>query len=352
MTDRGKWGALHPNGSSTGAMSAIINRQADFGIGKFGLTLLRNKFMSPSISYVSFPMVVIVPQGEPYTSLEKLTKPFREVIWALVLVVLLGGFATIAVIRLRFTVKVQNFVLGPNNASPYLNAVNVFLGGSLDRLPRRNFARTLLCIFMLYCLVVRNAYTGALFKFIHANHLQRPIIASIDELEARDFPFYLVSTGVEHIVKMPQIYERSKLISREEVTDVIKSLSTDPYFKGGLISSSDSVIFYNMNHRRSNRLEVCPEVLMTLQFTIYFQKNSFLVKRFDSEILYFSANGMINMLFDKNLQKKLKRPSTAQHRPRPLHLDQVMGSFWLLIFGVSLASIVALGEFCYGNFLR
>lgn len=35
LTEAEKWGSLHPNGSSSGAMNRIISGQADLAIGKF-----------------------------------------------------------------------------------------------------------------------------------------------------------------------------------------------------------------------------------------------------------------------------------------------------------------------------
>lgn len=339
VTEDGKWGTYEPNGTSTGAIGVMVNKQADFAMGKFGLTLRNTKILSPSISYISFPLVVVIPPGEPYNPLEKLTKPFRAEVWIFVLIFLALGFATITVVRLC-NGKVQDFVFGEANYSPHVNLVKVFLGDSLTHLPTRNFARTLLFMFILYCFVIGNAYTGSLFSFIQANHL-KPIPKTIDEMIAKGFTFYMTPPAARVLSDATKIYQNRKVISMNEWQETERKL-TNPHFKGGLISSFEQFHYYNSLAGQNSKLEICPELLLTLQFTIYFQKNSFLVNRFDREILGFSSNGMINMLVDKYLKKKLT--TAGEHEPKALQLDQVMGSLWLLMFGILLSCIVAVVE--------
>lgn len=139
----------------------VIENKANLTIGYISTTVIRNIFMTPSYIYYTSNLVWIVPPGRLLTSFEKLFKPFRRHMWIGVLIVFVLSFIAIRIVK-RQTTSIQNFVLGTQNTSPCLNIINIFFGGSLHKLPVRNFARTLLALFMIYCLVIRSSYLGNL----------------------------------------------------------------------------------------------------------------------------------------------------------------------------------------------
>ena len=53
-------------------------------------------------------------------------------------------------------------------------------------LPGRNFARFVLMLYIMMCLVMRTAYQGKQFEFI-TKEMRRPDIKTIDEFIARQF---------------------------------------------------------------------------------------------------------------------------------------------------------------------
>jgi hypothetical protein len=349
LTEKEKWGVFRENGSSTGALGMIIKGEADFTIGKFALTSLRNVYMTPSMSYYSSPLIIVVPHGEPFTSLEKLTKPFRETIWTLVMAILLIALSAIAILKWKFNGIVQNFVFGERNASPYLNTLSVTLGGSLTQLPSGNFARTILCIFMLYCLIVRNSYTGALYRFIRTDSLRKPTVDSIDEMVEKDFKFYMIPQAAEFTTDIPKLYTRRQVINPSDVQS-IRAKMTQPSFKGGMLSSLEQIVYFNMINRKHFTVNVCKERLFTFQYSIYFHKKSFLVHNFDLEILDYQANGLIANVVEKYVHSRFLRPVRSKKGPKALQLSQVMGSFWLLSFGLIISFTVAVIECCYKSF--
>lgn len=139
----------------------VIEKEANFTIGYMSTTVTRNLFMSSSYIYFTSNLVWITPPGRLTTSFEKLFKPFGIILWSSILCMFVFGYLVIKIIKQQVK-SVQVFVFGRSNTTPCLNAINVFFGGSLPRLPLRNFARTLLGLFMIYCLIIRSSYTGEL----------------------------------------------------------------------------------------------------------------------------------------------------------------------------------------------
>jgi hypothetical protein len=70
------------------------------------------------------------------------------------------------------------------------------------RLPVNNFARIILMIFIVFCLVIRTAYQGVLFEMITTD-MRKTAPSSMKELLEQNYTIYLwefVSTVAEVIV--------------------------------------------------------------------------------------------------------------------------------------------------------
>ena len=315
-----------------------MEKKADLTIGKYALTTLRNKFMTSTTSYYSSPLIIVVPIGEPFTSLEKLTMPFRKSIWLLMMVVLIVAFFVITFIKWKLNEDAQSFILGFKNSSPYLNTFIVYLGGSLTHVPKRNFARTILCIFMLYCLVVRNSYTGALFNFIRSE-TRKPSVKTIHEMVAKDFKFYMIEQAESKIMEIKRLYMRRIIINTNEVP-AIREKMVDPYFQGGLLSSLEQIVYFNKINRRNFTVIVCPERLFTFQYSIYLQKHSHLTHRIDGELSQYQTNGFITHVERQYVQERFMHPEKPQREPKALVMKQLFGSFLILGFGLLSAVVI------------
>ena len=189
LTEPGSWGTIHENGTSTGALRKVINGEIDLTVGGWYLTKLRHKYMSISESYYSMPLILIIPPGAQLTAFEKLFRPFHNIVWIILILTLLFGVVIIFIINLQSN-KIKKFIFGMETSQPYFNMLIALAGGSLTVLPSRNFARFLLMIFLLFCLVIRTLYQGALFQFLQTDDREKEA-QTIDELMDRGFDFYM-----------------------------------------------------------------------------------------------------------------------------------------------------------------
>ena len=161
--------------------------------------------MTASNPYAFVPYVLIIPPGSQFSSIHKLLRPFHSSSWTAIFGLFALSIITITMIRLAGK-ETRDLFLGSRNQSPYLNILIVFLGGTMHSLPKKQFARNLLMIFILYSLIVRNIYQGVLVTNMQSNDIHKPV-ASIAEMIQRDFYFYVTLTFVEH-VKNLSIYDR------------------------------------------------------------------------------------------------------------------------------------------------
>lgn len=144
----------------------VIDKEVNLTLGYFASTPIRDMHMSASYVFYTSALVWMVPQGQILSSIEKFVKAFDDSIWVLFIIVLVIAICLVAFLKFYCPTHIQDFVVGPNIQSPGLNIINVTLGGSPNQLPARNFARTILAIFMIYCFVLQNSYKGQLFKLM------------------------------------------------------------------------------------------------------------------------------------------------------------------------------------------
>lgn len=136
----------------------IGDDDANLTVGAIILTTNRAKIYSRSYTHFYGSLLYAIPNGRPYSSLEKLVFPFRYKIWSLIGLVFLIAVVVMFILKLMPKNK-REFVVG-KSTSPIFNMISIFLGGAINlyKVPVRNFARTIFLMWLFFSLVVRNAY--------------------------------------------------------------------------------------------------------------------------------------------------------------------------------------------------
>lgn len=201
----GSSGLLLDNGTATGILKQTIDGDADILMAFYYLTYQRSKFLSFSHSHYSVPLVIMIPMGRPYSAFEKLFKPFQLVLWSTIILTFALALLTIAIINCQ-NGGIRRFIFGTKVTNPYMNFLNILMNGVQDVLPKRTFARYLLMVFMLFCLVLRTIYQGSLYQFLQSDD-RKPDMERIDEMMKNKFVFYIRET-LEHNIKNMSFYNR------------------------------------------------------------------------------------------------------------------------------------------------
>ena len=203
--DKDKIGEIFDNGTSTGIIKKTMDGNYEMIFGNMFLTPNRLKYLSTSKTYFSMPIVLVVPTGPPFTSFEKLFKPFHLTVWMFLIGIFMFGIIIIFLIK-RQLQSVQNFMFGKRITNQYTNLLLIFVGGSQHLLPQHNFARYLLMLFILFCMIQRTLYQGSLYKFLQSDN-RAAEVKSIDEMINHKFYFYMYYT-TEMFTKYSKIYDR------------------------------------------------------------------------------------------------------------------------------------------------
>lgn len=155
--------------------------------------------------YIFTSQHLLIPPGENFTPYEKLFLPFDFFVWSLITLVFFMTFVTIGLVNLT-NEKVQRTVFGTNVKTPSLNIAIIFFGLSMNVLPRKNFSRVILMIFILYSLIIRTAWQGKMFEFMQKN-ITKSEVHSIEEMLEKNYTFYL-GYNLVHFFKDSELVKR------------------------------------------------------------------------------------------------------------------------------------------------
>jgi hypothetical protein len=201
-----QWGTILPNGTATGALNRIVTNQSDVIYGGYLLRASRLQIMDSSNVYLSFPIVFVVPEGEKLTAFETLLRPFELVVWIFLVVTLAAAVIVILIVNMT-SKEIRAFVYGTGIKTPIVNMLIAMFGGSQKKLPKRNFSRFLLMMFLLFCLVKRNVYQGSLYIFIQSDGRHKEV-QSTDEMIEKGFKFHMYDSYSDIIKINPKIYNK------------------------------------------------------------------------------------------------------------------------------------------------
>ncbi|XP_055522406.1 uncharacterized protein LOC129716596 [Wyeomyia smithii] len=345
-----RFGLIYENGTSTGAMSMVMQEETNFTLGYFGYNYLRHKYMSLTQNYYYSKLLVIVSPGESYTAFEKLLLPYSNSLWLAFTGLLAASFLTILIIA-RMPRQVQNFVFGRLVRTPSLNLINSLLGGSLLKLPGRNFARFFLTLWILYALILRTVYQQALFYILQQSP-NRSTPSTLRQLVDNDYPLYLIPTEVYVFDHMPEMKPLVQTIPAERIHHFDDAIRNG-HLRGARISNYEKILYDNARLTEGRKFHIMKQRLYNYALCVGLRLNSCLTKPFDDKILKLNANGLVQAWVNHYVDEKYAAVmETDDEQLRKLTLEQLGGAFQSLIFALGGCFVAFLGEVVRGRFDR
>ena len=200
------YGVIYDNGTYTGLIKDTINGYYDMIFGFFFSSYNKCIHLSCSQPYFNVPLVLIIPPASLMTSFEKLFQSFSFIVWILLIITFLVGLFVIVIINKQSKV-IQNFVFGHGIKMPTINLLSIVFGVSMYRLPGRNFARILLMLFVLFCLIQRNLYVGSLFRFMQSEDHHKEL-SSLNEIVEKGFDIFMYHSYKERLHYPEKVFKR------------------------------------------------------------------------------------------------------------------------------------------------
>uniref|UniRef100_A0A182MZR8 Putative ionotropic receptor ligand binding domain-containing protein n=1 Tax=Anopheles dirus TaxID=7168 RepID=A0A182MZR8_9DIPT len=332
LVEPAEWGTAGPRDQATGAaayVSSIRHLRANLTIGYWATTLHRNRYMASSFAYYTSQMVLAVPPGIPYSSLELLRFPFADTIWVLLLVTLTVGLTALQTVRSRVD---------------WLALVSVLFGGTVTRPPVRPAARTLLLSWLAVTLVLRSAYTGSMFRFLQAgrNHTAPDTVPAV--LDA-GYTLYMYRNYSFVFDAFPAVQRSTCLVTARQFRTVLVDALQQPGAPLSLLLPLETVTFFNRNFTRHGQLlRVGRDLVYVAKLAIYSQRSSPLIAPLDALLEMFVSSGLLNRWAAHYHQLQFVADPYRVRGQQPIVLTDMAGAFFILLAGLGVALVAFVGE--------
>lgn len=139
---------------------------------------------------------------------------------------------------------------------------------------------------------------------------------------------------------------------KPEEEEKYKRKTLDPDFKGGFVITSDELLYLNKINANQFTYHVCKEHLYTVNNGLLFQQNSYLIEAFNRVISYLQSNGLINYWISEYIDTKYYDVKLLRKSPQRLTIDQLNGSFQMLLIGLSASTVCLISEVFYKKIRR
>jgi hypothetical protein len=135
--------------------------------------------------YAHINLYFLITPNDFYTNYEKLFFPFEKYAWMWFGLSFGLAFGTIKLVN-KLQRRVRNVVFGFGIKSATYNALSIFFGISQYKLPRENFARILLAMFLFLCLIFRTCYQSKMFEFMTTD-MRKPAPENLEDLISMNY---------------------------------------------------------------------------------------------------------------------------------------------------------------------
>lgn len=326
-----KWGVFDrmENGkySANGAYGMILDREANITIGSFGVRLDLSEVFDASEVYYQSKLVLIIPPGKPYSSFQKLFRPFDFLTW-----ITLGAcfsFGFIFIISLEYTTDTyyRDMIVGLKNRYPFFNMVIIFFGGAVTPFPVYTLARSLLIIWMLGSLVLRSLYQGSLYTHLQQSTVLRPY-DTIQKLIDNDYLIYAILTGkiyFENWPKIEKLFRLHKTADRELMWEKLRSAES----KFALLSTEDHVLYANVKNYSQGIFQTTKDPIRAFPVCAYFPHSSYLTGPMSAEIGRYLSSGLIQNWAGHFTDRRFRKVSDTNQNPEKLKVHHILGSIFL-----------------------
>lgn len=236
---------------------------------------------------------------------------------------------------MRSSKSVYNFIIGKDIKAPFNNLFAVVYGISVMKLPNRNFARFILMVFIVYCLVLRTVYQGRIYNNMKSNQ-RKPDLASIDEIMEKKYEFYLYETLASR-AKNYKFYEMRKVYPNDDI-ETYRQKTLDPSFRGVVFSYLDQILYLNEKNSKNFSYHICKELFLMNNFVFYFRKNHYLVEEINDRIDRMLMSGVIEHITKNYTNSIFLKHSGESKLPKQLKIEHFVGAFRLLLMFIAIST--------------
>lgn len=338
-------GRIFKNGTSTGLLGYAYRNQVDLVTGSLSLQLSRVEFLTASKTIYSDKLILVIPPPFLIGSLTKIFMPFSITLWICISLTIL--IACVIIIVLKFLPRIfHNYIIGREVRGRILNLWAHLFGMNQIQLPSSTFPRFLLAKFLIFALVIRSLYQGAIYKLLKED-ISTIEYNRIEDLFEHQFTFYIYESLASRLTGT-KFMENHKVVSQSDLS-LYELKTLDPNFKGSVFAYKIVILFSNIENRNHYKLRICKEALLLNQFVFYFSKNFYIVNDFDRVMGYIRSAGLVEHIISNYIDINMVNENNQKNKPSSLDFSHLRGIFELLLYGQITATLCFTVEIIYGK---
>ncbi|XP_024937303.1 uncharacterized protein LOC107264218 [Cephus cinctus] len=312
MTEYSKVGSILKNGTATLRMALLINRSVDISDVQSRFSIYETSVLERTSLYFTGDYNFVMKNFVESFNWKNFIYPFSTIMWfSIILSWILTGF--IVTIYKRVTPV-------PRSTYSLLNLWSMFLGISSVKMNNNSF-KLQVSIWLVYSLIITNAYQGILVGFLTTPRKYN-LIYSLEELLESGMPFGVVSNN--------------------ETMEKIRSILNGEEF--AITKSRDSTEYMNTHNPDTKQLHIIPEPIV--HYTLQYQLPK-------GSPWFSNINLVVSQLFECGITEKIRRNVygdskfkniRSNNSPVVLKIDHMFPVFVLYIIGILFAIVVFIVE--------
>ncbi|KAJ9598050.1 hypothetical protein L9F63_026846 [Diploptera punctata] len=340
---------LSVNDTWVGIVRHLVQGTADIGVG--GMTELpgTKKVKDYSVGYIPDTLTWYTPSGRQIPQWQNLIEIFSDHTWASLFLSLILIFLVIWRLasyeeneRLSYRLPIHCF----------LNMFSVLLGHSVEQQPRAFVLRALFCLWVFFSLVVVAAYQSCLVSFLTEPRFEKPV-QNLDQILESD-----LKCGMNPVVlSVYQDDPRRDEIAKRLVTCISDKCAHQMAVKRNLalLGGKLNLAFLSaVKYNQFGKPMFVPfkEPVGSYYVSMAFPKETILLDKFNGFLRRISLTGLIHHWL-KSIEHSSKIRGESKHVGNmALTLQNLIGAFMLLLFGVIFALIVFILEVMHSRHFK
>ncbi|KAL9695120.1 hypothetical protein quinque_014405 [Culex quinquefasciatus] len=239
-----------------------------------------------------------------------------------------------------FEEPVRQFVYGDGNQIAFFNTVQIFYSGLTSHMPKRNFARTLLFLFLGYAFLIRSMYQGLMFKYLQADSKHKPV-ETVDELERSDLRYDMLLISERFFKNNPAILKRARRIhtGNDSLNAALDGIATKKNQDGAVLVTSQHIAFHNKYRLDKGFVRSTRDQLVTSPVVFYYPRKSFLVLEFNRIIGVVQTAGLMSYWVQKYGNYDFFPKEIREVRPTIMNIRSLLGCYEVCAF-MTVSSIL------------
>ncbi|XP_065219746.1 glutamate receptor 2-like [Planococcus citri] len=339
-----RWGSQLDNGTWTGGLGLLQRSTADISTGGSLMTIMRMNTFDCSTTYNSIYMkfYLVLPSKLPHW--KNMIDIFSTQFWSIIVAVyLIISFIMYFVSNLN---KKAEKLYYRRLSNTFLILWGVAFGNSTNCIPKSQAVRIIFFLWLIYNFHITLVYTSSLLSFITKPAYEDPI-RTLKQLSRTDLKIVMVKQFAQISSKMDEDFRALLASKTDPQLDHIETIEE-------MLKRKDVVVLDTADHFEIFAKDKLNKVYSLDDFVrlnpcLYLRKGSVFLKYVDHIQLDVYENGMFQKLMEdyRDLRKNEKLSRNSYNEVLPLMFQELSGSFYVLLFGLSLSIVTFFVEIIY-----